>query len=258
MSVLLRSIPYPNWLIRLDTCPSTNTWALANLATLTHGDVVFTPRQTAGRGQWGRRWEAPVGVLTASFILRDIPAQRIAGLSLLTGLSVMHTLESNWPELGDRLQIKWPNDVWLDRRKLAGILSEVSHNQNAHVPVVVGIGLNRCADLSQGDLPDRAISLHTVVPSVPDEMELLGQLRLHLMQLASQLQTLPNGAPLAQTWVRAINQRDLLRNRIVTVAIGSETIVGQGAGIDWQGGYQIRLANGDVRSITTGQIIDWV
>ncbi len=252
------SIPYSDWLTRLETCPSTNTWALENLATLQHGDVVFTPRQTAGRGQWGRRWEAPVGVLTASFILRDIPSQRCADLSLLMGLSVIQTLETGCPELADRLQIKWPNDVWLDHRKLAGILSEVPHNSAAHVPVVVGIGLNRCADFPQGDLRDRAISLHTLVPSVPDEIELLTQLRSCLMPLARELQAAPVGAPLAQKWVRAINQRDLLHNRVITVTIGSETIIGKGAGIDWQGGYQIRLANGDVRSITTGQIVDWV
>jgi BirA family biotin operon repressor/biotin-[acetyl-CoA-carboxylase] ligase len=248
---------YPDWLNWLETCPSTNTWALEHLATLQHGDVVFTPCQTAGRGQWGRTWAAPAGVLTASFVLREIASVQLGYLSLLVGLSVMQTLETHSPELAGRLQIKWPNDVWLDRRKLAGILSEVPRTKASHVPVVVGIGLNRWADLSQSDLRDRAISLHEVVQSVPDEIDLLTQLRSQLMQLASELKVLPVGAALSPQWVSAINQRDLLCNRMLTVAIGTATIVGQGLGIDWQGGYQIRLAHGEMRSITTGQIIDW-
>jgi BirA family transcriptional regulator, biotin operon repressor / biotin---[acetyl-CoA-carboxylase] ligase len=242
----------PDWLHWLPTCPSTNTWAAAHGADLAHGAVVFTPCQTAGRGQWGRSWIAPSGVLTASFVLRspNCPIGQLGQLSLLAGLAVIRALEQLTPELSPRLQIKWPNDVWLDRRKLAGILSEVTDGV-----VIVGIGLNRQADFGATALADRAISLTEVLPAVPSEMLLLATLRSQLLDLAGSLPS-PTGQ-LKVEWVRSINQRDLLRDRAITVQMGTETLVGVGLGIDWEGGYQLRLLDGRLKSLRSGQILSW-
>jgi BirA family transcriptional regulator, biotin operon repressor / biotin---[acetyl-CoA-carboxylase] ligase len=241
----------PDWLHWLATCPSTNTWAATHCADLAHGAVVFTPCQTAGRGQWGRSWIAPTGVLTASFVLRStIPIEQLGQLSLLAGLAVIRALVQLAPALSPRLQIKWPNDVWLDGRKLAGILSEVTDGV-----VIVGIGLNRQADFGATALADRAISLHAVLPTVPSERVLLETLRSHLLDLAESLPS-PTGQ-LKVEWVRSINQRDLLRDRTITIQLGAETLVGVGLGIDWQGGYQLRLLDGPLKSLRSGQILSW-
>jgi BirA family transcriptional regulator, biotin operon repressor / biotin---[acetyl-CoA-carboxylase] ligase len=249
----------PDWLHWLATCPSTNTWAAAHGADLAHGAVVFTPCQTAGRGQWGRSWIAPTGGLTASFVLRSaIPIGQLGQISLLAGLAVIQALEQLAPELSSRLQIKWPNDIWLDGRKLAGILSEVTDGV-----VIVGIGLNRQADFAATALADglrptgghRAISLHEVLPTLPSEMLLLETLRSQLLDLAGALPS-PTGQ-LKVEWVRSINQRDLLRDRTITVQLGTETLVGVGLGIDWQGGYQLRLLDGTLKSLRSGQIVSW-
>jgi BirA family transcriptional regulator, biotin operon repressor / biotin---[acetyl-CoA-carboxylase] ligase len=239
-----------HWLHWLATCPSTNTWAAAHCADLAHGAVVFTPCQTAGRGQWGRRWIAPTGVLTASFVLRSLPPESWSQLSLLAGLAVVQALAQLIPELSPRLQIKWPNDVWLDGRKLAGILSEVTDGV-----MIVGIGLNRQADFGPTLLADRAISLHAVVPTVPSAMQLLETLRSQLLDLAGALP--PSTGQLKVAWVRSINQRDLLCDRTITLQVGAETIVGVGLGIDWQGGYQLRLPDGTVQSLRSAQILGW-
>jgi BirA family transcriptional regulator, biotin operon repressor / biotin---[acetyl-CoA-carboxylase] ligase len=239
-----------HWLHWLATCPSTNTWAAAHCAELAHGAVVFTPCQTAGRGQWGRSWIAPPGVLTASFVLRTIPSEQWGQLSLLAGLAVIQSLEQLTPELSPRLQIKWPNDIWLDGRKLAGILSEAIDGI-----VIVGIGLNRQADFAATALADRAISLTEVLPVVPSEMQLLTTLRSHLLLLAASSQS--SAGVLKAEWVRSINQRDLLRDRTITVQTGNATIVGLGLGIDWEGGYQLRLADRTLKSLRSGQILGW-
>jgi BirA family transcriptional regulator, biotin operon repressor / biotin---[acetyl-CoA-carboxylase] ligase len=247
----------PDWLYELPTCPSTNTWAMDHGADLPHGAVVFTRCQTAGRGQRGRSWVAPVGVFTASFVLRSLPVESLGALSLLAGLAVIQALAQLTPELSPRLQIKWPNDIWLDGRKLAGILSETTQTQNhadRQVMMVVGIGLNRQADFTQTALADQAISLHQVVPVLPSDRELLEQLRSQLLHLAVAAQS---SALLRPEWVRAINQRDLLRDRTITLQVGAETIVGVGLGIDWQGGYQLRLPDGTVRSVRSAQILGW-
>jgi BirA family transcriptional regulator, biotin operon repressor / biotin---[acetyl-CoA-carboxylase] ligase len=249
----------PDWLHWLATCPSTNTWAAAHCADLAHGAVVFTPCQTAGRGQWGRSWVSPTGVLTASFVLRSTSSiAQLGQVSLLAGLAVIQALEQLTPELSPRLQIKWPNDIWLDGRKLAGILSEVTDGV-----MIVGIGLNRQADFAGTELADglrptgghRAISLHQVLPMVPSEMALLETLRSQLVDLASSPAS--SSQVLKTAWVRALNARDLLRDRTITVQIGTKTLVGVGLGIDWEGGYQLRLSDGTVQSLRSGQILGW-
>jgi BirA family transcriptional regulator, biotin operon repressor / biotin---[acetyl-CoA-carboxylase] ligase len=241
----------PDWLHWLATCPSTNTWAAVHCANLAHGAVVFTPCQTAGRGQWGRHWIAPTGVLTASFLLRpNIPMPHLGQISLLAGLAVIQAVEQLAPELAPRLQIKWPNDVWLDGRKLAGILCEATDGV-----VIVGIGLNRQADFAGTELAERAISLHEVLPRLPSAMVLLETLR---SQLLDRVSASPSATGILKAeWVRAINARDLLRDRNITVQRGATTLVGVGLGIDWEGGYQLRLPDGTVQSLRSGQILGW-
>jgi BirA family transcriptional regulator, biotin operon repressor / biotin---[acetyl-CoA-carboxylase] ligase len=173
--------------------------------------------------------------------------------SLLAGLAVIQALVQASPELSSQLQIKWPNDVWLAGRKLAGILVETTHDADRQLVVVVGIGLNRQVEFGSTGLADRAISLHQVIAEVPTDQALLASLRSQLLALHQ----VASAGALRSPWVRAINQRDCLRDRTVTVQIGSETIVGVGLGIDGQGGYQLRLADGTVRSVRSGQILGW-
>ena len=104
-------MPLPHWLHELETCPSTNRWSMENLHVLDHGDVVFTRRQTAGRGQYGRSWQSPQGVLTATFVLQDFPIARIHLLSLVTGLMVIDSLEMLMPNLDGIPKLKWTNDI---------------------------------------------------------------------------------------------------------------------------------------------------
>jgi BirA family transcriptional regulator, biotin operon repressor / biotin---[acetyl-CoA-carboxylase] ligase len=129
---------FPAWLHWLDQTPSTNSWSIEHLSQLQHGDVVFTPQQTAGRGQFDRIWHSPPGVLTASFILDGLDPSQQSGLSLAVGLAVIYAIEDLAISCQNCLQLKWPNDIWYDQRKLAGILCEVSKDR-----LIVGIGCNR-------------------------------------------------------------------------------------------------------------------
>lgn len=164
----------PPWLVELAECPSTNDWALQRLGMLAPGTVVFTRRQTAGRGRQGRAWLAPPGTLTASYIVA-VPPARAPAMALAAGLAVVHAVGDACPTLKPRLAIKWPNDVWLDGRKLAGVLCEGNGQR-----LVVGIGLNRAAALP----PELgAISLHEAAPP-PDELALLTALRRFVLEAA--------------------------------------------------------------------------
>jgi BirA family biotin operon repressor/biotin-[acetyl-CoA-carboxylase] ligase len=105
-----------------------------------HGLVLAAERQTAGRGRLGRRWQMRLGAgLTFSLLWRfERGLSGLAGLSLVVGIAMVRALR----EFGAPVSLKWPNDVLLDGRKLAGILIELSGDALGPAAVVIGIGLN--------------------------------------------------------------------------------------------------------------------
>jgi BirA family transcriptional regulator, biotin operon repressor / biotin---[acetyl-CoA-carboxylase] ligase len=121
-----------------------------------HGTVVTADEQTAGRGRQGRVWTAPTGKgLLYSAILRPLDERHLL-LPLSVPLAVCEAAEALRPEVECR--IKWPNDVWLDERKLAGILIEANPQEGW---AVIGVGLNLTVTPEEfpGDLKWPAISL---------------------------------------------------------------------------------------------------
>jgi BirA family biotin operon repressor/biotin-[acetyl-CoA-carboxylase] ligase len=99
------------------------------------GAVAVTEEQTAGRGRQGRVWEAPRGSsILCSVLLRPPPGPATPQLSLVGGLAAAEAVEG---ALELAAQIKWPNDVMVNRRKVAGVLAEALEGV-----VVLGIGIN--------------------------------------------------------------------------------------------------------------------
>jgi BirA family biotin operon repressor/biotin-[acetyl-CoA-carboxylase] ligase len=225
----------PTWLIELPTCDSTNSWALAHAEALAHGACVWTQRQTAGRGRGANRWYAPPGVLTASFALHLPGALAARQLSLASGLAVAHAVEDLVPRA--RVAIKWPNDCYLDDRKLAGVLCERPGSSDT---VVVGIGLNLDPrwDQSPEQLPFAIASTASVAeacageggPAVPSALDTLAALRRYLIEAA--------GLISANGWaqlMQPLRNRDWLRGKKVSVADGGTTVAGSVVGIDADG-----------------------
>jgi BirA family biotin operon repressor/biotin-[acetyl-CoA-carboxylase] ligase len=139
------------------------------------GAVAVAEEQTAGRGRMGRRWEAPAGSsLLVSTLLRPPPERRASELTLLAGVSVAVVVEE---ATGLAAQIKWPNDVMLNRRKVAGGIAELKDGA-----VVLGIGIN--VNQRPGELPTetkvRAGSLYSVTGREYERGQLLADLLLEL------------------------------------------------------------------------------
>ena len=192
-----------------------------------HGTLVTASAQTAGRGRQGRRWEAPPGTaLLCSVIVRRYDAL----LSLRAGLAVAEVA-------GDGALVKWPNDVLLDGRKVAGVLVE-GRPQDGWA--VVGIGVNVAVEPAAlgPELSERAGTLGRTRAAVePTLAELLGALERWL--------SAPEGEALA-----ALRARDALLNQSVSWGGGS----GVGAGIDAAGGLRVRLPDGDVTVLSAGEV----
>jgi BirA family transcriptional regulator, biotin operon repressor / biotin---[acetyl-CoA-carboxylase] ligase len=150
-------------------CPSTQ--ALLAGSDLPEGAVAVTEHQTAGRGRFGRTWEdAPGTALLVSVLLRPPAANANPELSLICGLAVAEAVEA---ATGLSAQLKWPNDVMLDRRKVAGILLEGSEGS---VLCGIGVNVNQSRDQLPADTRTAAGSLRTVTGSVHDRALLLADL----------------------------------------------------------------------------------
>jgi BirA family biotin operon repressor/biotin-[acetyl-CoA-carboxylase] ligase len=124
-----------------DTVPSTNEVAFRLAADgAEHGEVVVAEQQTAGKGRRGRTWVSPTGLnLYFSAILRpELAPQHAPELTLVAAVALAETL----CEAGADARIKWPNDVQIDGRKVAGILTELSAEPERVHFVVLGVGVN--------------------------------------------------------------------------------------------------------------------
>ncbi len=251
----------PSWLHWVETCPSTNTWAIDRAADLHHGEVVFTRRQTAGKGQHGRVWYSPPGVLTASFVLDRLLTSRLPGLSLAAGLAVIHAVEDLLPDHRGGLRLKWTNDVLVEKRKLAGILCETASSSSSNTSrVVVGIGLNRCADFTQAGLTadwvDNAIGMHQISSLVPEELSVLERLRYYLVQV-SDIFSRDGASSGISAFLPQLRDRDILLNHMVTLELAGKQISGQAVGIDAGGRLLLRLQNHEVKAFASGRVVWW-
>jgi BirA family biotin operon repressor/biotin-[acetyl-CoA-carboxylase] ligase len=192
-----------------------------------HGTLVTAGEQTAGRGRQGRAWSAPPGrALLASLVLRDVPA-------LLTLASAVAVADVAGPEA----TIKWPNDVLLGSRKVAGILAETRQREDW---AVLGIGINvavRAEDLP-AELAGRATGLGLRAADVE------GVLASLLTALARRLSQ-DSAAILA-----AYRERDALLGRDLRTARGN----GVAAGVDDAGRLLVDLEGGVRAALDAGEV----
>ncbi|UCG38660.1 MAG: biotin--[acetyl-CoA-carboxylase] ligase [bacterium] len=104
-----------------------------------HWTVVLADTQTGGKGRAGRSWWSPAGNLYMSVLLRpDLPVERMSRIPILASLAVLTAVR----DLGIPVQAKWPNDILLDGKKVAGILSRVRSEGGRAIWVVTGFGVN--------------------------------------------------------------------------------------------------------------------
>ncbi len=192
-----------------------------------HGTLVTAAAQTAGRGRQGRRWEAPAGsALLCSLLVRRFDDL----LSLRAGLAVADVA-------GSDALVKWPNDILVHGRKVAGVLVE-GRPQDGWA--IVGIGVNVAVDVAAlgAGVSERAGTLGRPRSALePALAELLGALERWL------------GAP-AEEALDALRARDALLGHAVSWGGGS----GVGAGIDASGALRVRVASGEVEVLSAGEV----
>lgn len=140
------------------------------------GLAVVAGQQTAGKGRAGRAWwSPPQGGLYLSLLLRpDLPGDLVSWTTMALALGAVEAIEA---VCGVRPDIKWPNDLLVHGRKLAGVLAEGAFTGSRLDYVIAGVGLNLAVDFGQRpELAGIAVSLHTVAARPVDRAELLAAL----------------------------------------------------------------------------------
>ena len=248
MTGLQPRLPPAYRLVRYDTVGSTNDEAkrLAR-AGAEEGTVAWALEQTAGRGRRGRVWASPRDNLYASVIVRpNCPVHRAAQLGFVAGLAVGDTLGAALDRL-EGLSYKWPNDVLVHRRKIAGILLESELGEGtAPEFVVVGVGINLASSPGDAEFPATSIAeqgLGRVLPA--DALEGFAH---HFQAWVRHWRE--NGfAPVRAVWrARAMSLGEAIR-----VQLEAATLHGRFIDIDQEGALLLENA-GQLRRISAGDV----
>jgi len=218
-------------------------WALEGAPA---GAVVIAEEQTAGRGRHGRVWmAAPGSSLLLSVVLRPaLPPEALARVTLLGAVALAEALAA----LGLQPGIKWPNDVQLGGRKVAGILAEAVWEGEALRAVVLGIGVNVRRDA----LPPEALTAYraTTVEAALGRPVLRGALLADLLARLDAWAERLDGPDLLAAWARY----SVTLGRRVVVASGDERLSGLAEAVDGHGALLLRLDDGSQRRLLAGDV----
>ena len=244
----LPQLPAGYRLVSRDTVGSTNDEAksLARQGAA-EGALVWALAQTAGRGRRGREWRSPRGNFYLSLVLRPAcPPDRAAQLGFAAALAVGDALGDLIPNLVG-LAGKWPNDLLLDGRKIAGILleSEIGEDQNLAF-LVVGVGVNLVSAPADVEFPATSIAAQGYPP--PEPAALLGAFARHFEDWVRAWRE-AGFAPLRAAWLaRAVGLGEPIR-----VRLENANLHGRFADLDQHGALLLDTADG-LRRVSAGDV----
>ena len=211
-----------------------------------HGATWVAEQQTAGRGRQGRAWVSPRGenLLFSVLVRVACPPSRLPPVALVAGLAVRDAVARAAPDADVR--IKWPNDVLLDGKKLAGVLVEAITLGSRVEAVVIGVGINVHTRAFPDELEDRATSVSLIARDPPDRAVILADV---LAGLDRDLHVVVSrGLGLVR---RRLEASDALHGRRVRSDGGDEGIA---SGIDEDGRLLVRRDDGIMARWSAGEV----
>jgi BirA family biotin operon repressor/biotin-[acetyl-CoA-carboxylase] ligase len=222
------------------TIESTNTHLMQQMADgLVSGRVCLAEMQTAGRGRRGRTWVSPYAgsvYMSLSQVFQR-GAVSTEGLSLAVGVLVADALTKFGVA---EIQLKWPNDIYWQGKKLAGILLELVGDAAGECAVVVGLGLNVNLPKSASEEIDQAwTDLQSIVEAKISRNELVAQLLNSLLPALSSYEA--NGF---ESYLQRWTELDYLKGSQVSASVGDSAVVGVAKGVNERGALVIETPLG--------------
>ncbi len=212
-----------------------------------HGTLFYTLKQTAGKGRRGRNWISPEGNCYFSVLLEpEIQAIHISRVTLVMAMAVAQAIQN---VTGVETQIKWPNDIVVKGKKICGILTEGSSGSDGLEYVIVGVGINANQQLFTEEIRDMATSIRKETGEVVNREQLLAQCLNVFEGLYEQFAKTEDFSALQRDY----NGRLVNYNREVRI-LDEEEWTGVALGIDETGALQVRTAEGEMRTILSGEV----
>lgn len=217
---------------------STNQHLLDKAALLDKGHSCFAEYQSEGRGRRGKKWLSPYGshLYVSTYWRLESGIQAASGLSLAVGIAVVRALQAQGVQ---NAQLKWPNDVYVDGKKIAGILVEIIATAGGDCHLVIGMGLNIQMPLPTGAAIDQAWTdvSHELNDKV-DRNQLAVNYLNSLIAVLSEFEQ-QGFAPFVEEWTAL----DYFYNKPVSLLIGTKEKQGIARGVDHQGALLLEIGD---------------
>ena len=214
--------------------------------------AVAASAQTKGRGRLGRDWySASAENLYLSVLFRpNLPASRLQGFTLWAGVYVCRELQKYITHAS--LQIKWPNDLYCDGRKFAGMLTEAKMDADTLSSLIFGIGINVNSNPNTfpGELRNHATSLHAILGKSISLNELTAQVLLALYNAYKTCTADNPSESLSEAWTPL----NALAGKTVTASCDGKESVGVVCGIEESGALILQQPDGGTLSVRTGEV----
>ncbi len=208
------------------------------------GTVVLAEEQTAGRGRIKRAWLSPKGSIALSIILHPSLAH-LSSLVMIASLAVAHCIEK---VTALKAQIKWPNDVLVNQKKVCGILIESDVRGNTVDYTIIGIGIN--VNLRLADFPEIPPTATSLSHELGREVSRLDLIRCLLVETERLYLALSAGEPIHQEW----RDRLVTLGKKVQVSSGKARYKGIAESVTSDGSLLLRQSNGSLTKIVAGDV----
>jgi BirA family biotin operon repressor/biotin-[acetyl-CoA-carboxylase] ligase len=216
------------------------------------GTVVLAESQTAGRGRGHKAWFSPSGVnLYASILLRPpVGASAAPKLTFIASLALVDAIR----ELGVTVGVKWPNDILVQARKVAGVRSEMITRGDAVDYIVLGIGVNlnvtrAVLRVGLGATARSATSLREALGRAVDRNAFTARFLTHLEERLATYQA-KGAAPILAEW----RELDVVTGRRVEIREGPTVLTGRALGVDTEGHLQVKDTRKRVHTVVSGEV----
>jgi len=227
---------------------STNQYLLDRVDNLKSGSVCLAEYQAKGRGRRGREWVSPFGsnLYLSMFWRLDAGMAAAMGLSLVVGVAIVEALE----EIGlEGVKLKWPNDLYYQDRKLAGILVEMSGQAGAAANLVIGMGMNLMMSEATEGITQPWASLSEVAESQEIDRNQLAISMIKTLHSALADYEMQGMSGFVERW----NRLDNFLGRPIKLIMGPREVTGIAKGINEQGAVLLETEQG-IESYIGGEI----
>jgi BirA family biotin operon repressor/biotin-[acetyl-CoA-carboxylase] ligase len=237
-------------ILRFDSIDSTNLEATRQArAGAPEGLCIIAREQTAGRGRLDRSWHSPKDAgLYFSIVLR--PVLKMNLWPLLPLMSALAVSDALMKSCGLSTDIKWPNDILANDRKLCGILAETVETETGSA-AIVGIGINLTSEGVPEDLRSTATSIEEITNRKPDGEVIVIALVQAIAERYEVLQSRGGAEHTLREWCA---NSSFAFDRQVRVSLGGDSFIGTTSGLESDGALRVETADGKTKIVRAGDV----